>query len=85
MSEAFGRKEGRADFETMRESVLDWLSAQIDQHSGEGAHRLAPLAEVWEKTEMAVREAERYNLDRRALALNMFNDLAAAVRRLRSV
>ena len=85
MSEAFGRKEGRADFETMRESVLDWLSAQIEMRAGEGVHRLAPLAEVWEKTEQAVREAERYNLDRRALALNMFNDLSAAVRRLRAV
>jgi len=36
---------------------------------------------VWKKTEQAAHEAERYNLDRRALALNMFNDLAAAVRR----
>ena len=85
MSEAFGRKEGRADFETMRESVLDWLSAQIERRAGEGVHRLAPLAEVWEKTEQAVREAERYNLDRRALALNIFNDLAAAIRRLQAV
>jgi len=85
MSEAFGRKEGRADFETMRESVLDWLSTQIHARASEGVHRLAPLAEVWEKTEQAAREAERYNLDRRALALNMFNDLAAAVRRLPAV
>ena len=85
MSEAFGRKEGRNDFETMRETVLDWLSAQVHARATEGAHRLAPLAEVWEKTEQAIREAERYNLDRRALALNMFNDLAAATRSLKAV
>lgn len=85
MSEAFGRKEGRNDFETMRETVLDWLSAQVHARAAEGAHRLAPLAEVWEKTEQAIREAERYNLDRRALALNMFNDLAAATRSLKAV
>ena len=85
MSEAFGRKEGRNDFETMREAVLDWLSTKVTTKQGEGAYRLAPLAEVWEKTELAVRDAERYNLDRRALALNMFNDLAAAMRRLQAV
>ena len=85
MSEAFGRKEGRNDFETMREVVLDWLTAQVALRAGEGAHRLAPLAEVWEKTEQAVRETERYNLDRRALALNIFNDLATATRRLKAV
>ena len=85
MSEAFGRKEGRSDFQTMRETVLDWIIAQVDRHADEGVHRLAPLAELWEKIEQAVREAESYNLDRRALALNMFNDLAAAVRRLRAV
>jgi hypothetical protein len=64
---------------------LDWLSTQVAIKQGEGAYRLAPLAEVWEKTELAVRDAERYNLDRRALALNMFNDLASAMRRLKAV
>jgi len=81
MSDAFGRKEGRADFEIMRDTVFDWLSEQIRQRAGEGPRSLAPFAEVWEKTDRAMREVDAYNLDRRAFALTLFVDLAAAMRR----
>ncbi len=81
MSDAFGRKEGRADFDIMRDTVFDWLSEQIRQRAGEGARSLAPFAEVWEKIDRAMREVDAYNLDRRAFALTLFVDLAAAMRR----
>ncbi len=81
MSDAFGRKEGRADFEIMRDTVFDWLSEQIRQRAGEGPRSLAPFAEVWEKTDRAMRDVDAYNLDRRAFALTLFVDLAAAMRR----
>jgi DNA polymerase-3 subunit delta' len=58
--------------------------AQEGAEAGEGAGRLAPYAEVWEKVADAVREAEALNLDKRPLVLSIFADLAAAVRAARS-
>jgi DNA polymerase-3 subunit delta' len=81
MSDGFGRKEGRADFDVMRDTVFDWLSEQIRQRAGEGPRSLAPFAEVWEKIDRAMRDVDAYNLDRRAFALTLFVDLAAAMRR----
>jgi DNA polymerase-3 subunit delta' len=49
-----------------------------------GAHRLAPLAEVWDKTARAVRETDALNLDRRPLVLSIFQDLSEAVSRMRA-
>jgi DNA polymerase-3 subunit delta' len=84
MAETFSRKEGAADFETMVDTILSWLAELARNRAGEGAHRLAPLAEVWEKIGRAAREAGSLNLDRRALALIMFADLADAIRRSRA-
>ena len=81
MSDGFGRKEGRPDFDVMRDTVFDWLSEQIRQRAGEGPRSLAPFAEVWEKIDRAMRDVDAYNLDRRAFALTLFVDLAAAMRR----
>ena len=81
MSDGFGRKEGRADFDVMRDTVFDWLSEQIRQRAGKGPRSLAPFAEVWEKIDRTMRDVDAYNLDRRAFALTLFVDLAAAMRR----
>ena len=52
--------------------------------AGEGARRLAPLAEVWDKIARQVRESDSYNLDRRALVLTLFTDLSDALRASRA-
>ena len=52
--------------------------------AGEGARRLAPLAEVWDKMARSVRETDTYNLDRRALVLTLFSDLSDALRASRA-
>lgn len=66
------------DFESAIGSIFDWLDRQVRERAEEGPHRLAPLAEVWEKAADAVREAEALNLDKRPLILSIFADLAAA-------
>jgi DNA polymerase-3 subunit delta' len=66
------------------DTVEEWLGRQARSRAGEGSARLAPLAEVWEKIARATREADRFNLDRRALVLTLFADLAEAVRRSRA-
>jgi DNA polymerase-3 subunit delta' len=74
------------DFYSVTDALFDWLDAQVHlgAQAGEGAGRLAPYAEVWEKVADAVREAEALNLDKRPLVLSIFADLAAAVRAARS-
>jgi DNA polymerase-3 subunit delta' len=74
------------DFDAVVGALFDWLDSQVHlgAQAGEGADRLAPYAEVWEKVADAVREAEALNLDKRPLVLSIFADLAAAVRAARS-
>lgn len=76
-----GRDKSEA-FQTMLQTMEDWASALVRSRAAQGAHRLAPLVEVWEKNAHAAREAEAYNLDRRPLVLSMFGDFAEAVRRV---
>lgn len=80
VAEGLAGRASEADFETALETIQDWLAREAHARSGEGAGRLAPLAEVWDKIARAVREASIYNLDRRALVLGLFTDLAEAVR-----
>jgi DNA polymerase-3 subunit delta' len=84
MAEAISRREGAADFDAVMETISDWLHRESRRRAGEGAARLAPLAEVWEKIARASRDADSLNLDRRALVLTVFADLAEAVRRSRA-
>ena len=61
-----------------KRQVYDWLDATVHARAGEGASRLAPFAEVWEKVAADVRETEALNLDKRAFTLLMFDDIVAA-------
>ena len=73
------------DFDDLVTGVLDWLHARLEPVSGETAgakRRLAPLAEVWDKVRRSAREAEALNLDKRAVLLSIFADLAQATRML---
>jgi DNA polymerase III subunit delta' len=77
-----GRNNSR-DFESILAAVEDWLDARVrlgaQEQRSEGARRLAPFAEVWEKMAEAARETETFNLDRRPFVLSLIADLAAAV------
>lgn len=79
LSDDLGRKQAEADYEAFLETVFAWLDAQVREQAGAGPRRLAPYAQVWEKTAAAARAVEIYNLDRRALVLSIFEDLGAAV------
>ena len=68
-------------FGLVTESVLDWIHARSQRLAGtDAAHRLAPLAEVWEKIRRSAQDAEGLNLDKRATLLSIFADLARATR-----
>ena len=71
-------REQQNEFDVMVGAVYDWLDATVHARAGEGASRLAPFAEVWEKVAADVRETEALNLDKRAFTLLMFDDIVAA-------
>jgi len=52
------------------DTVRDWLSARLSALAGE-PHRLAQVAEVWDKVTRAARDAEIYNLDRKPLVFSV--------------
>jgi DNA polymerase III subunit delta' len=66
----------------MLTAIIDWIDETLHAKAGQGAGRLAPLAQVWEKVGEAARETEVLNLDKRALILFLFAELAAAARAL---
>ena len=84
IAEGLAGRASDADFEAAVETMFGWLSEQAHRAAGEGAARLAPLAEVWDKVARALREARGFNLDRRALILSLFTDLSEALRASRA-
>lgn len=81
LADKFGDRRGADEFPVLLDTVSRWLSRQVEARLGQGAARLAPLAEVCENVVEAARAVEIYNLDRRAFIVSTFGDLAEAVRR----
>jgi DNA polymerase III subunit delta' len=84
LAESVAGRTRQVHYDVMMDVIEEWLSFHINAHAGEGAHRLAPLTQVWDKATRAAREAEIFNLDRRPLVLSLFQDLSEAVRRSRA-
>ncbi|MCP8941115.1 DNA polymerase III subunit delta' [Alsobacter sp. SYSU M60028] len=84
IAEGLAGRANEAAYDTAIETVFAWLSERLHAQAEEGPARLAPLAEVWDKIARAVRETASYNLDRRALVLTIFTDLADALRASRA-
>lgn len=71
------------EFETFTETVFRFIDDEVRRRAGEGAARLAPLAEVWEKLAAAQLATDALNLDKRPLVLSLFEQLEAAARAAR--
>ncbi len=84
IAEGVAARSNDALFRTVIDTVFEWLSEQTRALAPQGPARLAPLAEVWDKIARATREADAYNLDRRALVLTLFSDLSDALRAARA-
>jgi DNA polymerase III subunit delta' len=72
----------RADDQTFRtfvDALRDWLSAQLRTPTHE-PHRLARVAQVWEKLDRAARDVQTYNLERKPMVFAAFGMLAEAAR-----
>jgi DNA polymerase-3 subunit delta' len=62
------------------DTVNQWLAARAATGPQENA-RLARIAEAWDKINVAARDADTYNLDRKPLVFSMFGWLAEATAR----
>jgi DNA polymerase-3 subunit delta' len=69
------------DFEAFLRAVRDHLHRRVTDGAGEGARRLAPYAEVWDKVEVAAAQVRTFNLERKPFVFQVFGWLAEAGRR----
>jgi DNA polymerase-3 subunit delta' len=69
------------DFEIFVRTVRDHLHRHVAEGAGEGARRLAPYAEVWDKVEVAAAQVRTFNLERKPFVFQVFGWLAEASRR----
>ena len=60
--------------------VNGWLSQRLARGEGE-PHRLARIAETWDKINRHAREVDAYNLERKPFVFSVFAELAAVGRR----
>ncbi|WP_029057004.1 DNA polymerase III subunit delta' [Stappia stellulata] len=79
-ADAVSRNGAEDAWTLFQDLVADHLHARLDPASGPALQRLVRVAEVWEKTNRAAREADAFNLDRKQLVLNVFRDLAETAR-----
>jgi DNA polymerase-3 subunit delta' len=57
------------------DTVNSWLSAQLHSEPQE-AHRLARIAQAWQRVNEAARKTDIYNLDRKPFVFSVFDELA---------
>jgi DNA polymerase-3 subunit delta' len=62
------------------DTVNAWLSARLTAGPPDRA-RVARVAEVWERVNLAAREVDEFNLERKPLVFNVFGWLAETARR----
>jgi DNA polymerase-3 subunit delta' len=79
---ALGEELAGTEAETLAafmDTVNSWLSARL-RSAPQERRRLARVAEVFESVNLAARETETYNLDRKPFVFSVFNLLADAAR-----
>jgi DNA polymerase III subunit delta' len=80
LTEGLNSRGSAPDYETVVETIRHQIEVECERRAREGAVRLAPLIEVWEKSREGMSVVDRYNLDRRPFLLSLFSDLADAQR-----
>jgi DNA polymerase-3 subunit delta' len=81
LAETLSRREADDTYELTLDTIQRWASDRVREGAILGASRLAPLVEVCDKIARSAREIKVFNLDRRPFILQLFDELAEAVRR----
>jgi DNA polymerase-3 subunit delta' len=81
LAETLSKRDADDAYELTLDTVQRWASQRVREGAHLGASRLAPLVEVCDKIARSAREIKVFNLDRRPFILELFDELAEAVRR----
>ena len=83
LADAIAGRAGDRAYDAMVHAVLGDLAQRVTDGvaRGQTPASLAPLAECWTKLRDNFRDADAYNLDRKALVVGMFAELSAAAER----
>jgi DNA polymerase III subunit delta' len=79
LGEAIGGTDPRT-LQAFMDIVNGWLSARLGA-GAQGNAQMARVAEIWDKVNLAARDVETYNLERKPLVFTVFGALAEAARR----
>jgi DNA polymerase-3 subunit delta' len=80
---ALGDAMGGTDpkvLEAFMDLINGWLSKRLGEARQEKA-RMARIAETWERVNIAARDVDAYNLERKPLVFTVFGALSEAARR----
>lgn len=81
LADKVANRQGDEAYALTLDTVEAWLSAAVRQRLALGAGRLASLARVSEMLGETAPTVAAYNLDRRPFVIQLFGDLAEAVRK----
>ena len=73
-------RDGEVALEGLLATAYDWIGSKV-RHAAGPASGLVVYAEAWDAIAAQAREVDALNLDKRALVLFVFTELAAAARR----
>lgn len=77
-AESLGGRDSDESLMMLRDALQRFFSQEIERRKDQDLAGLVSLVEVSDRIEAAARDATIYNLDRRALVLSIFGDLAGA-------
>ncbi|MFI5012059.1 MAG: DNA polymerase III subunit delta' [Hyphomicrobiales bacterium] len=71
-----GAKVGDASYDIVFDAIFDWLQERAHRHAASLDARAETAARLWGEIEARKREADTYNLDKRALVLTSLREVA---------
>ena len=71
-----GIRAGEAAYDIVFDAIFDWLQERANRHAAASDQRAEAAARLWTEIEMRKREADTYNLDKRALVLTSLKEVA---------
>ncbi|SED94138.1 DNA polymerase III, delta prime subunit [Rhizobiales bacterium GAS191] len=71
-----GARAGEASYDIIFDAIFDWLQERANRLAVAADARAEGAARLWTEIEMRKREADTYNLDKRALVLTSLKEVA---------
>jgi DNA polymerase III subunit delta' len=76
LASRLGARGGEASYDIVFDTIFDWLRERANRQAADLDPRAETAARLWGEIEARKREADAYNLDKRALLLTSLKDVA---------